>query len=281
MGQTTDIEWCDSTCNPVMGCYGCELWTKGTKVCYAGRMTLEYEGKKGWPKRFEAPAMFAGRMAEAAKWKNLYATERPEKPWIPKSLPRLVFISDMGDALSKDVPFEFLKAEIIDTCRSWPHVGMWLTKRPKRMAEFSRWLMSEHGLSWPRCLWAGTSITSNENASRGFELTQVGDRSTTRFLSIEPLWSAIKDLDRLNLRTMNMVICGGESGAGAKVSQLIWFEELDYLCGTLGVKFFLKQLGSAHGIAGPKGGDWSRWPARMRKREFPAYEARQGELGLV
>jgi protein gp37 len=26
MGEATNIEWCDTTTNPVMGCRGCELW---------------------------------------------------------------------------------------------------------------------------------------------------------------------------------------------------------------------------------------------------------------
>jgi protein gp37 len=36
MGKTTEIQWCDSTVNPVMGCAGCELWDGKLKICYAG-----------------------------------------------------------------------------------------------------------------------------------------------------------------------------------------------------------------------------------------------------
>ena len=28
----SDIQWCDDTCNPVMGCDGCELWPKNAAV---------------------------------------------------------------------------------------------------------------------------------------------------------------------------------------------------------------------------------------------------------
>jgi protein gp37 len=30
MSVTTKIQWCDSTCNPTMGCEGCELWNPKT-----------------------------------------------------------------------------------------------------------------------------------------------------------------------------------------------------------------------------------------------------------
>src|SRR3712207_7534850 len=43
---------------------------------------------------------FPGRMAEAALWSDLTGTDRPDKPWL-NGMPRLIFISDMGDALSE------------------------------------------------------------------------------------------------------------------------------------------------------------------------------------
>lgn len=32
MSTKSDIQWCDGTCNPVMGCGGCELWPKNRAV---------------------------------------------------------------------------------------------------------------------------------------------------------------------------------------------------------------------------------------------------------
>lgn len=35
MSDTTKIQWCDSTVNPIMGCHGCELFPSSAKVLEA------------------------------------------------------------------------------------------------------------------------------------------------------------------------------------------------------------------------------------------------------
>ncbi len=32
MAQITDIQWCDSSVNPIMGCVGCELFPKPSEI---------------------------------------------------------------------------------------------------------------------------------------------------------------------------------------------------------------------------------------------------------
>ena len=108
-----------------------------------------------------------GRMAEAARWKDMAGIARPDKLWID-GLPGLVFVSDMADALSEGIDFEYLLTEIIESVTSELgrlHQWRWLTKRPARMAKFSAWL-KDRGITWPAGLWAGTSITSMETATR-------------------------------------------------------------------------------------------------------------------
>ena len=51
-----------------------------------------------------------GRMAEAAGWSDLSGTRRKDKPWL-EGMPRLIFVSDMSDALSNSVPFPYLRDE--------------------------------------------------------------------------------------------------------------------------------------------------------------------------
>src|SRR5262249_16857154 len=148
----------------------------------------------GFAPDFSTPKLYPGRMVEAARWSDLTGEQRPAKPWLDR-LPRLIFVSDMGDALSERgaidgadepipggaVPFESLKTEIIDTALSplgLRHRWLWLTKRPGRMAEFSRWLKASHGLTWPANVWAGTSVTTKTRLSRVGHLAQVGDEQT-------------------------------------------------------------------------------------------------------
>src|SRR5438309_9245945 len=118
MSMKTKIQWCDSSVNPTMGCEGCELWTAKVRICYAGNLHTRFGGvTKGYSPRFEQLTFWPGRMAEAAGWPDLAGTRRKQKPWLD-GLPRLIFVSDMSDALSADVPFEFLEQEIIEVVTS-------------------------------------------------------------------------------------------------------------------------------------------------------------------
>jgi len=188
MSLHTTIEWCDSTVNPTMGCDGCELWvpSHGVKICYAGVLTERRGGKvKGYPRRFEVPELFPGRMAEAAAWSDLTGKPRPDKPWLD-GMPRVIFISDMGDSPSSSVPFNYLRDEVVATVTSAQgrrHVWPWLTKQLRRMAQFAAWLQAQ-GIAWPDNLWALTSVTSQAQAARVRHLLRVPAR--VRGISYEP-----------------------------------------------------------------------------------------------
>ena len=269
----TKIHWCDSTCNPTMGCDGCELWTKTYKSCYAGWLHVRFGGRNdGYAPAFKKVTLFSGRMAEAARWPDLSNKVRHEKPWL-NGLPRLIFVSDMTDSLSAAVPFDFLAEEVIANVSSdlgKRHQWLWLTKRSERMASFCRWLKQP----WPSNLWAGTSVTSQATAKRINGLLKVGDKATIRFLSVEP---QIEELDLTRwLPHLTWVIQGGESGRTARPFQMEWAKSLRAQCKDHGVPYFLKQLGShvcrnagrvlfkdAHA------GDWSEWPKELRVRKLP------------
>jgi protein gp37 len=278
MGVTTKIQWCDSTCNPTMGCEGCELWNPKTdeRSCYAGLLHLRYGGvTKGYSSTFEELTFWPGRMAEAAKWADLTGKARKDKPWLD-GLPRLIFVSDMSDALSATVAFDFLEEEIVRTVVSpsgQRHQWLWLTKRPDRMVLFSEVLKAK-GVGWPKNLWAGTSITTQGTTSRIKHLLQVGDERTTRFLSVEPQRAEI-DVGEW-LPRLDWVIQGGESGRGARPFHLEWALDLRKRCKEASVAYFLKQLGGVVFSEGRRlafrqthAGDWSMWPEELRVREMP------------
>jgi protein gp37 len=268
----------DSTCNPTMGCEGCELWNPrtGVRTCYAGVLHTRFGGvTKGYSPTFEELTLWPGRMAEAATWSDLTGTTRRDKPWLD-GLPRLTFVSDMSDALSSMVPFDFLEAEVVAAVTAPEgrrHHWLWLTKRPERMAQFSDRLKAK-GVSWPKNLWAGTSITTQATTSRIKHLLRVGDGDTIRFLSVEPQHEAIYVGELLP--RLDWVIQGGESGRGAEPFRLEWARDLIRQCKDAGVAYFLKQLGStvlskdrrlifSDGHAG----DWSEWPEEVRIRQMP------------
>jgi len=75
---------------------------------------------------------------------------------------------------------------------------------------------------------------------------------------------------------IHWIICGGESGPGARPFELSWGRDLLRQCRDAGVPVFFKQLG-AHARDGlvelhlrdKKGGDLGEFPEWARVREFP------------
>lgn len=276
MSLSTKIQWCDSTCNPTMGCEGCELWTKSVRKCYAGTLHVRFGGtSKGYAPKFNEVTLFPGRMEEATRWPDLTGKDRPDKPWL-NGYPRLIFVSDMSDSLSSTVEFDYLETEIIQNVASYlgsRHHWLWLTKRPDRMAKFSRWL-HEKGREWPQNLWAGTSVTSQKTTSRIRHLLRVGNDTTLRFLSVEPQYEPI-DLTPW-LPSLDWIIQGGESGHGAHGFDIDWAHSLIRDCRSHGVPYFLKQLGAVVQANGSglnfqdgHAGDWNEWPTELQVRQLP------------
>jgi protein gp37 len=75
---------------------------------------------------------------------------------------------------------------------------------------------------------------------------------------------------------LDWVIVGGESGHHARPMEIGWAQAIVGQCQASGVPVFMKQLGRELGRelgAGAKGGDWDRWPADLRVRQFPAQAA--------
>ncbi|WP_370640385.1 DUF5131 family protein [Myxococcus sp. XM-1-1-1] len=215
---------------------------------------------------------FPGRVRKAAAWRSLTGLRRLDKPWLD-GMPRLIFVSDMSDALSQVVSFEYLEDEVISTVESpagQQHHWLWLTKRPARMRELSRWLQRP----WPANLWVGTSITGRQSLGRICSLLEVGDERTIRFLSIEPQWEGI-DLGEW-LSRLDWIIQGGQSGKNSPAFDLAWARAMRDACKKARVRYFLKQLGAnvRDGTAVLKlrdrhGGDWDEWPTDLRIRQFP------------
>jgi protein gp37 len=259
------------------------IWQSIT--CYAATLHLkrgqkllkpEQEGNIGHAPIFEALSRFEGRAREAARYPDLLGRANPATPWKHR-LPRLIFVSDMGDALSSKADFSFLKSDLMPAITSDAgrrHLWLWLTKRPERMAEFAE----EIG-GFPPNVCAMTTLTGpgEENLKRLSDLKKV--KAHMRGLSIEPLWERIPP-SKLKLKGIDWVIVGGESGSGLEFTRpfaLEWAEELRDHCRNSGVAFFLKQLGrnpsrggEVFSLKNQHGGDWGEWPDEALKvREFP------------
>lgn len=263
------------------GAHASEQAINSAVTCYAAKLHLNKAQSIAKPTRgfnpgyapvFEAVTSFSGRVKEAARLSDLRDASREDKPWLD-GLPRHIFISDMGDAFSRASDFSFLEDEVIGAVKSDKgkrHVWLWLTKRPERMAKFGEGIGG-----FPQNVIAMTTLTGSQTLDRVEALRRVP--ASTRGLSIEPLRERIP-AEKLDLRGINWVIVGGESGRGDCVTpfDLKWARELRTHCLDRGVACFIKQLGRRPIESGEElrlrdghGGDWSEWPADLRVREMP------------
>jgi protein gp37 len=245
MSIKTKIEYCDSTVNPVMGCTGCAL---RKEHCYAASMCTHYAGSKGWPKSFDNPELFPGRLETAINWKDLTHTPRPHKPWL-NGQPRHIFINDMSDGFCPDVnPEQWLTPHLPAMAES-PHVWLFLTKWPHIMARFFR------DQEVPPNFWLGTSSLQQKDEWRIAHLLQINSPGV-KWVSLEPLLEAI-DLDAYLAQLVQLsdydsdyrdrlfwVTCGGESGSNARPMHPNWARLPRNQCQATRVPFFFKQWGA-------------------------------------
>jgi protein gp37 len=173
MADSTQIEWTDSTWNPVTGC---TKVTAGCDFCYAERFSERFRGVKGHP--FE---------------NGFDLTLRPERLEQPLrwQQPRRIFVNSMSDLFHKEVPATFIDA-VFDTMEkaSW-HSYQVLTKRSSLMVRYLRERYRD-GLA-PRHIWLGVSIEDAKNAVRLNHLKAA--RASIKFVSFEPLIGPVGPVD--------------------------------------------------------------------------------------
>ena len=216
MAARSAIEWTESTWNPVTGC---TKISPGCKNCYAERLALRLRamGQPNYVNGFEVT--LHERMLEAPlRWKK----------------PQMIFVNSMSDLFHKEVPASFI-GRVFDVMRraSW-HQFQVLTKRSDRLLALSL------EIEWPPNVWMGVSVESAGYSCRIDDLRQTGAK--TKFLSIEPL---LGPLPRLNLRGIDWVIVGGESGPGARTMDPEWVRDIRNQCARACVPFFFKQWGGS------------------------------------
>jgi protein gp37 len=213
MSQSS-IEWTELTWNPTTGC---NKLTAGCKFCYAEIMS----------RRLKAMGL--------EKYKNNFKlTLHPDTLDLPYSWkkPKLVFVNSMSDLFHKDVPLAYIK-RVFEVMNKTPmHTYQVLTKRADLLAKYDK------HLNWTPNIWMGVSVENDKVTDRIDYLRNTG--AQTKFLSLEPLLSA---LPKLNLKNMDWAIVGGESGPKARPMKKEWVLDIKKQCEKADVAFFFKQWG--------------------------------------
>jgi protein gp37 len=151
--------------------------------------------------------------------------------------PKIVFVNSMSDLFHKDVPIEFIQ-KVFKVMKDNPHhVFQVLTKRPDVMLYYDK----EGWLEWTHNIWMGVSVESEKVMNRIDLLSQT--KARTKFLSCEPL---ISSLPNLNLKGIDWVIVGGESGRTPRPMKKEWVNDIKNQCEVSGVAFFFKQWGGTN-----------------------------------
>lgn len=159
--------------------------------------------------------------------------ERLEEP-LQRRKPTTYFVNSMSDLFHDEVPDLFVSRVFNTIEAAGRHRFQILTKRPERLARFAA------GRRMPHNAWLGVSV---ENRRYGVPRIGVlrGVDARVRFLSVEPL---LEDLGEVDLRGIDWVIVGGESGPRSRPMRPEWALRMRDQCVAQGVPFFFKQWGS-------------------------------------
>lgn len=215
MSKST-IEWTTQTWNPTTGC---TVFSKECNNCYAKTLTdrLQAMGRNKYKAGFDVFVEHSDTLKEPYNWKK----------------PSLVFTNSMSDLFHKDCSLDFLKEVFNVMNTTLQHTYQVLTKRDAILLELSNELI------WTGNIWMGVSVGSQESIRKIDRLRQCGAKN--KFLSIEPLIEELPDLD---LKGIDWVIVGGESGIGdIREMKEEWVLKIKQNCEDQNIPFFFKQWG--------------------------------------
>ncbi len=262
MADKSRIEWTDATWNPITGC---SPVSEGCENCYAKRDALRLRGRFGYPDDEPFRVTFhEDRLDQPLRWKK----------------PRKIFVCSMGDLFHEDVRDDAIGEIFAVMQLAIQHTFIVLTKRPRRALDFLTTYttcepmsceksiddlaieLSEHyncpdklfPQNWPLPnIWIGVTAENQRMADERIPIL-LSTPAAVRFVSVEPMLERVdiyqwlggnRDINPPHPYNggLSWVICGGESGPGARPMHPDWARELRNQCINAGVPFFFKQWG--------------------------------------
>jgi protein gp37 len=297
VGKETSISWCDHTFNPWIGC---AKVSAGCKNCYASVGTFtRFQRSKGLELWGENAAR---HVTSDANWRKPLSWAKAARA---AGVRRRVFCASMADVFEDRRDLDDQRARLWNLIEETPDLDwLLLTKRPENHEMVP--LAWQTGTRRPTNLWFGTTTEDQANADKRVPHLIAAKWPTVRFISYEPglgpldlgpwimseneragrrhaaYWKFTRQANAkppsmadpaAYLPGIDWVICGGESGPGARMFNMDWARAVRDQCAAAGVRFFFKQAGSRPIDGYPlrlrdrKGGDLAElghWP-----REFP------------
>lgn len=283
MSQPTSIEWCVDPRTGERGhswnvVRGCSPVSEGCEHCFARRIAARFsqEGDP-FPSEDQSTILqlpfygFAVQTASGPEWTGrVELIESKLLEPLRRRKPTLYFCNSMSDLFHEKLSFEDILRvyRVIQACPQ--HLFLILTKRVKRMYDFTRWLAGADDISiaeWPRQCWLGVSVENDKHLDRLDWLLKIP--AALRFVSLEPMLSEIdlmypkslypggppmccndydcgcegRPIDPPLIYGLKLVIVGGETGPGARPMELDWVRRVRDDCEQSGTPFFFKQWG--------------------------------------
>lgn len=275
--EKTKIDWCNSTWNPVTGCFHnctyCYARSIAKRFALEDLPTSETIGVKtkntymGQDTMFELDRPYkATQEGKVAAYPTGFLPTLHEyrlRDYKDKK-GRNIFVCSMADLFGDWVPDEWIE-QVFKACKESPqHNYLFLTKNPQRYLD----LQTAGKLPNSNNMWYGASTTTVEQIEKTAKVFRKINCDTKLFLSIEPLLGDITKTDAWHDicegRYVNWVIVGAESGnrKNKVVPELSWLKYIYVGChkpnGTVPfIPLFMKD--SLDGI----------WDLGLLLKEFP------------
>src|ERR1039457_1132728 len=247
--ENSKIEWTDNTFNPWMGC---QEVSPGCDHCYAEEMMDHRYGKVEWGPHGER------KRTSEENWKKPLRWDRRAR----ETGTRLrVFCGSLADIWDNRAPKEW-RRDLFQLIAATPNLD-WqlLTKRPEKIGKMLPVAIA--GLEpWPwRNVWLGTTAEDQEHYDRRWPiLSEIP--AAIHFVSYEPALGPL--VLPTGSKLPDWIICGGESGAGARMMEPQWARDLLHNCQHAEVAFFMKQMTGKKPI-----------PPDLLVRQFPKSPAKK------
>ncbi len=262
MSGTTKIQWTDRVWNPLRGC---SVISEGCRNCYAMRFAHRFNGPgkpfEGLTKKTSKGPQWTGkiRLVEHALMEPLHWRK-----------PGRTFVNSMSDLFHDSVPDTFIAAVFRTMQLADRQTFQILTKRAgnmlrflRRCAPYKEW-MTHDGTApiafggtgiivsdraeWPlKNVWLGVTVESEKESQARIEpMREVAALGWMTWVSYEP---ALSQVDWTHwMAFIRWLVCGGESGHGARPMDPTWARFALDACMHAKVPFFFKQWG-----------EWAPW----------------------
>ncbi|NSX02754.1 DUF5131 family protein [Cupriavidus gilardii] len=230
MGKDSRIEWTHHTFNPW---WGCVKVSAACDNCYAETWAKRL-GEDLWGPHNARRFFSDAHWKEPLKWNKDAAKDGTR---------RRVFCASMADVFENRSDLASERRRLLDLIEQTPDLDwLLLTKRIHLVRK-----QLPKGYEFPKNVWLGTTAEDQATAKKRIKHLLEFSSPSVRFLSCEPLLSAI-DLSEFLIpndkgNRVDWVIAGGESGPRSRPMNPAWLVALQRQCASARVPFHFKQWG--------------------------------------